>query len=79
MACSMPPMYWSTGIQYASAAGSQAASSLVGVAVAQEVPGRVDERVHRVGLALGRPAARRAGDVGPSPRRRRAASARVGW
>ena len=28
---------------------------IVRVAVAQEVPGRVDERVHRVGLAAGRP------------------------
>ena len=45
------------------------------VAVAQEVPGRVDERVHRVRLALRRPAARRAGDVDPvlGRRQRRAA------
>ena len=36
-----------------------------GVAVAQEVPGRVDEGVHRVGLAPGGAAAGRAGGVDP--------------
>ena len=41
---------------------------VVGVAVAQEVPGRVDEGVHRVGLALGRAAALRARRCSPSPR-----------
>ena len=36
-----------------------------GVAVAQEVPGRVDEGVHRLGLALPRPAAARTRHVHP--------------
>ena len=30
IACSTPPMYWSTGIQWSAAARSQAASSLRG-------------------------------------------------
>ncbi len=50
-----------------------------GVAVAQEVPRGVDERVHRVGLSLRRPAAVRAGRVHPvlGSRQRRAALGRV--
>ena len=38
---------------------------ILGVAVAQEVPGRVDEGVHRVGLSHTGAAARRAGDIQP--------------
>ena len=49
---------------------SNGASSLCGVAVAQEVPGRVDERVHRLGLAPGRAAAARARRRASSPRPR---------
>ena len=58
----MPPMYWSIGIQYCVPAPTIALVELR-VAVAHEVPGAVDEGVHRVGLAPRRPAARRAGDV----------------
>ena len=42
-------------------AGSNGSSVVLRIAEAVEVPGRVDERVHRVGLAPGRAAARRAG------------------
>ena len=79
IACSTPPMYWSTGIHSRSAAGSQAAWSLRGVAVAQEVPGGVHERVHRVGLAPRRPAAVGAARCDPvlGRRQRRAALRRV--
>ena len=46
------------------------------VAEAEEVPRRVDERVHRVGLALGRPAVDRAGRVEEALVARRAATGR---
>ena len=58
IACSTPPMYWSTGIHSRSDRGVPRGLVVVRVAVAQEVPGRVDERVHRVGLAPRRAAAR---------------------
>ena len=75
IACSTPPMYWSTGIQRVDdLARPTAPRSLSRVAVAQEVPGRVDERVHRVGLAPRRAAALRARRVHEAPRWRRAAS-----
>ena len=90
IACSTPPMYWSTGIQRSRTSRSHAASSLLASHVAQEVPGRVDERVHRVRLAARRAAADRARRVHPvlrrgqrraalaarSPRRRAAATGR---
>ena len=63
MACSMPPMYWSTGIQWR---GDLLVEGCIGrprVGEPQEVPGRVHEGVHRVGLAGGRAAAHRAGGV----------------
>ena len=63
MACSMPPMYWSTGIQRAAAALSMGLSVVPRIAEALEVPRRVHEGVHGVGLALGRPAADGAGGV----------------
>ena len=63
MACSMPPMYWSTGMQWRAAAGSNGPVGVPRVAEAQEVPRRVDEGVHGVGLAPGRAAADRAGRV----------------
>ena len=63
MACSMPPMYWSTGIQWRAAAGSNGRSVAPGIAEAQEVPGGVDEGVHGVGLAAGRSPADGAGGV----------------
>ena len=63
-ACSAPPMYWSTGSHLAISSernGTPAvAIRAAAVGEAQVVPGRVDERVHRVGLPAGRPAARRA-------------------
>ena len=55
MACSMPPMYWSTGIQCRAISGSKGASVRPRVAEPQEVPRRVDERVHGVGLAVAGP------------------------
>ena len=63
MACSIPPMYWSTGIQWAAAAWSTALVGGPRVAEALEIPGRVDEGVHGVGLPLGRAAALRTGGV----------------
>ena len=53
MACSMPPMYWSTGSQYA-ARSSTIAAVVAGAGEAEVVPGRVDEGVHGVRLATGR-------------------------
>ena len=77
MACSMPPMYWSTGIQRSTACRrSNGASSFARVGEAQEVPGRVDEGVHGVGLAGGRPAARRGRSCAGSPRGSAAATRR---
>ncbi len=63
-------MYWSTGIQESTTSRSQARLVVVRIAVAQEVPGGVDEGVHRVGLAPRRPAALRAGGGHPVLRRR---------
>ena len=54
MACSMPPMYWSTGMKCRAMAGIEGPVLGPRVAEAQEVPRRVDEGVHGVGLALGR-------------------------
>ena len=65
IACSTPPMYWSTGIQRASDLRVPRRLVVVGVGVAQEVPGRVDEGVHRVRLAPRGAAARRAAHVDP--------------
>src|SRR5580704_8163183 len=64
IACSTPPMYWSTGIHWRSAAGPQAAF-VARVAVAQEVPRRVHERVHGVRLPARGATALRAGGVHP--------------
>ena len=50
-ACSAPPMYWSTGIHWRDRVERNGASVVPRVAEAQEVPGRVDEGVHGVGLA----------------------------
>ena len=58
IACSTPPMYWSTGIHSRQRPGVPGLVVVAGVAVAQEVPGGVDERVHRVGLAPRRAVAR---------------------
>ena len=63
MACSIPPMYWSTGIQWRAMSGSKGQVGGPRVGEAQEVPRRVDEGVHGVGLAGGRAAADRAGGV----------------
>src|SRR5215207_3579928 len=57
IACSTPPMYWSTG--------SQRRAVVAGVRVAQEVPRRIDEGVHRVRLAPRVATAAGAGDVQP--------------
>ena len=51
------------GTSTSTLAGSNGSAVVVGVGEAVEVPRRVDERVHRVGLAPRRPAAGRAGDV----------------
>ncbi len=59
MACSTPPMYWSMGNQYCAIFESNGASVVVRVSVAIEIPGRIDERVHGIGLA-----ARRAATLG---------------
>ena len=72
MACSMPPMYWSTGIQRSTRSVSTIFAVSCRVEKAQVVPGRVDERVHRVGLAARRPAALRAARPGRTPRTSRA-------
>ncbi len=63
MACSTPPMYWSIGNQYAAFALSNGALIVVRIGVAIEIPGRIDERVHRVRLAPRRTAAFRASRV----------------
>ncbi len=63
MACSTPPMYWSMGNQYCAIAGSNGRAGVLRVGVAIEVPARIDEGVHRVGLAPRRPAALGAGHV----------------
>ena len=57
MACSTPPMYWSTGQPAGDRVGVEGRVLVPRVGEAQEVPRRVDERVHRVGLADGRAAA----------------------
>ena len=62
-ACSAPPVYWSTGHQRASTWRSTGASRIGRREVAEPVPARVDEGVHRVGLAPGRAAALGAGGV----------------
>ena len=62
-ACSAPPVYWSTGDHVADHLGVDRPVRLVRRQVAEPVPGRVDERVQRVGLALRRAAALRARDV----------------
>ena len=61
----MPPMYWSTGSQRSAtlAIGRRGGDPRIGEA--REIPGRVDERVHGVGLAPRRLAALRTGDVLP--------------
>ena len=59
-ACSAPPVYWSTGVQRSARSRSTGPSSLSRREVAEPVPGRVDERVHRVRLAACRSAAARA-------------------
>ena len=65
-ACSMPPMYW---FDRQPVVGDLARSNgglvVPRVGVAEEVPRRVDERVHRVRLAPRRAAARRAGRRDP--------------
>ena len=60
MACSTPPMYWSIPRnQYATVLLIEGSLVVVRVGVAIEVPGRIDERIHGVGLAPRRPAALR--------------------
>ena len=66
MACSTPPTYWPTGIQSLILAGIERALGVVRGGEAQEVPGGVHERVHGVGVALGRPATGGAVDVDPA-------------
>ena len=76
IACSTPPMYWSTGIQPARHLTVPRRPVVMRVAVAHVVPARVDERVHGVGLARAGAAARRASGVHPvlGSGQRRAAS-----
>ena len=45
-------MYWSIGNQFAIFSESNGASIIVRIAVAIEIPGRIDEGVHGVGFAL---------------------------
>ena len=47
----MPPVYWSTGIQWSTSSGSEQVPEVAGGAEPEEVPARVHERVHRVGVA----------------------------
>ena len=56
-------MYWSMGNQYFAIAESNGRVAILRVGVAVEVPARIDEGVHRVGLAPRRSAALRAGGV----------------
>jgi hypothetical protein len=49
IACSMPPMYWSTGSQYLTRSSTMAPP--LSARRSAVVPGRVDEGVHGVGLA----------------------------
>ena len=57
----MPPMYWPTGIHAARVFDVEGQRRVGQPAEPEEVPARVDERVERVGLALGGAAADRAG------------------
>ncbi len=61
IACSMPPMYWSTGSQCCAACLVHHAGSALRAGVARVIPGRFDEGIHGVGFAPGLAAALRAG------------------
>ena len=51
----MPPIYWSTGSQRSTARAIGRRGRVPRIGEAREVPGRIDEGVHGVGLAARRP------------------------
>src|SRR3977135_3648118 len=74
MACSTPPVYWATSIQWSAslgvvplpgvrARGVERLCRVLRADIAQEVPGGVHEGVESVGLAAGRLTAARTGHV----------------